>query len=56
MAEFVLFSTIIFLVFSIAWSKETPLNLFVKVVFTLMTVYGAYVLFGPANVIAQLAK
>ncbi len=56
MAEFVLFSTIIFLGLSLLWTKSTWVNFVIKMTFILMTVFGAYLLFGPSNIIAQLAR
>lgn len=55
MAEFILISTIINLSWAILWSKKDMFNFAVKVVYICMTVFGAYLLFGPANMIASLS-
>lgn len=56
MSEFVFISTIIFLLFALVWDKSTVLNLIIKVSFICMTVFGAYLLFGPTNLIQTLVK
>jgi hypothetical protein len=56
MAEFILIATIIFLCFALLWTKRTGLNFLIKIVFILMTVFGTYLLFGPANIISMLVK
>ena len=56
MAEFVLISTIVNFMFALVWSTSTFLNVSIKTWFSVMTVAGMYLMFGPSNIIAQLAK
>lgn len=56
MAEFLIIQTIVNLVFGIIWSQKTGMNLFLKVMFIVLTAVGAYLLFGPANIVATLSK
>lgn len=56
MAIFVIVQTILMMMLSFMWSKNNYPNLFIKCLFTVCTVWGAYLLFGAPNLIVQFTS
>ena len=56
MSEFILIAAILFSILGFAWSSRTLLNCTIKTGLFGMVAWAAYLMFGPANLIAQFAK
>ena len=56
MADFILIATIVFAFFALIWKCSDAANTIIKLVLLVMVVWGMYLLFGPVNAIAQLAR
>lgn len=56
MSEYVLLNSIFSFMFAIVWSKDSIPNLLTKVSLYVNTIWGAYLMFGPTNLITQFAK